>query len=169
MNEHLSDLLNLMSDVIADEATKNISLRGGRDVPTTLISDFAKYDVAAVSKKCHTPFLWHVHWAGTYLHFLDLDSHSEDFNGHPEVWRKGFEQNYDWACDELTHNWEMDGQKDRFFFYDGDLEHVAQWWGARRNSFREVSREEALVIRTAYGNACIAEMERTKVEVSITA
>lgn len=168
MNDNLSNLLSMMSDVIADMAQQSI-LHGCRCVPSTLVSDFAKYDVAAVSKKAHTPFLWHVHWAGTYLHFLDLDSHAEDFNGHPEVWREAFNRDRDWACDELTHNWELNDIEDRFFFYDGDLEHADCWLGARHNSFREVSREQALVIRVAYGHACIKEMEEKEEAVTITA
>lgn len=136
------DLLFKMSQVIADVAEINVA-RDDNSVPTTLISDFAAYDVPLIEKHGTTPFLWHVHWAGTYIHFLDRDSlQAPTF----ESWAESFLKWDDWTFTELNYRW--CGKSD-IYYYDGVR-------------FRLVSRETALLIWQYYGKHIIEQHYKTE-------
>lgn len=138
-----SDLLQRMSEIIAhiaywDSVEYNT-------VPSTLVSDFSKYDSVNISNdKRNRPFLWHTHWAGTYLHFL---SDKEEDTCDLDRFVRQFKKHTDWISEELTYRWSYSEFTEQFWFYDGD-------------NFRQVSRETALVIWQSYGDAMIAEHEK---------
>lgn len=118
-------------------------------IPSFLWSDYA-LDVVSINKPENVglPFLWHVHYAGTYLHYVNLNDDME----YPtyESWKKNFLSFEDWTFTELNYKWGFDIHKhpmDRIYYYDG-------------RKFREVSRETALLIWQYSGKEIIRKHEQ---------
>lgn len=150
-NEH--DIEIQMSCVLNDAAEWSAANNNGY-VPYTLFSDLcldarnmAENDV--MNKK----FLWHVHAAGTYLHWLNIDN-IEDNEERYMSWRHDFLTWDDWTFTELNYRWGCRNHPmDRVFYFDG-------------KSFREVSRDTALLIWRYTGLELIHKHEDCQIEVT---
>lgn len=149
------DLERVMSCVLAETADYNFSR--GHHAPFTLWSDFA-VDAVSINRSdnLYKPFLWHVHDAGTYLHYMSLDG-IEDNDERYLNWKQKFLTFNDWTFNELNYKWGYDMHKspvERIYYYDG-------------KTFREVSRDTALLIWQFTGLELIRQHENALMEETV--
>lgn len=144
-----------MAEVLAQTAKYDSDTND--NIPSFLWSDYA-LDVVSINKpeNLGVSFLWHVHYAGTYLHYVNLDSDMK-FPTY-EKWKKNFENFDDWTFTELNYRWGSNIHKhpmERIYYFDG-------------HKFREVSRNTALLIWQYTGKEIIRKHEQL-VPVAVTA
>lgn len=130
--EDAHDLDCAMACILSETAEKQVIESGRPYVASTLFSDYA-LDITTLRKHVGENFLWHVHDNGTHLHMLDRNNIEREQRSY-DAWKKNFLAFSDWAFAELNYRWGGENNPlDRIFYYDG-------------KSFREVSRETALLI-----------------------
>lgn len=155
MREIISDVHDLevaMAYVLADTARYNA--RVSDFIASTLWSDYA-LDVVSIHEPENLghPFLWHVHNAGTYLHYMDIHKIEVDYDRYLK-WKGRFLAFDDWTFNELNYKWGFNIHKspvERIYYYDG-------------KTFREVSRNTALLIWQYTGLELIRQHENALME-----